>query len=231
MPTNLPASALGALGSSPTPPPAERVVFNLPPAANFVFLCSPTEWLVMKTAAGYEVLPCLERLHYYPGQKGVRQVQDASGRWVGEPSMAIARKQARGKIAIPTDWPVSCYDRSGQLIAERSGYVHQVPGRGGAVHLDVWTRPYRMGDSVFTERDTVGYHAFLRAVRDQLLNGGPNPEVKSALRARLAELVRIGGPRKAEHPDTLTIKAKIAALDAPAAPVKTRRKRSTNGTP
>ena len=227
MPANMPAQ-LGAIGESPTPPPAAQVVYNLPPSENFVFLASPTEWIVLETVDGWEVLPCLERFSYYPGQKGVSQVKDITGRWVGEPSQGIARKARRGKTVVPADWVVQCFDRDRQLIAERTGYVHQVPGRRGAVHLDVWCRPYRMGDTVYTERDTHGYHVFLRRVRDELLNGGPNPEVRAALRARLAELVRIGGPRKADHPDTLTLKAKIAALDAPSAPAgKTRRRKTT----
>ena len=223
MPAHLPAQA-GALGAAPAPPPAAREVYNLPPAANFSFLASPVAWDVLETADGYEVLPVLERFEYYPGQKGVSAVKDpVTGRWVGNPSQGLARKVSRGKIIVPKDWTVQCFDREGKLIAERPDYVHALRGNRGAVHLDVWSRPYKMGDSVFTERDTIGYHVFLRRVRDELLNGGPNVEVRAALRQKLADLVRIAGPKKADDPDVLTIKAKIAALDAPA---KRKRRKS-----
>ena len=215
MPAHLPAHN-GAFGTAPTPPPTAQAVYNLPPAANFTLLCSPVAWDVFETADGFEVLPILEPFEYYPGQKGVSAVKDpVTGRWVGNPTQGIARKASKGKIPVPKTWAVKCFDRDGNLIAEREDYVHSLNGTRGRVHLDVWTRPFKMGDTVYKEKDTLGYHVFLRRVKNELLNGGPGPEVLAGLRAKLSNLVRIAGPRRAEAPSTLIIKAKIAALDAP----------------
>jgi hypothetical protein len=211
MPANLPA-----LGAAPAPPPAALEVYRLSPAANFAYIADPTSWDVFKTAEGWEVLPILETFSYYPGQKDVAAVKDpVSGKWVGNPSRGLNRKRGRGKVIVPTDWTVQLFDRDGNLLGERQGYVHALNGHRGKVHLNVWTRPYKMGEAVYKESDTVGFHTFLRRVRDELLGGGPNPEVKNALRAKLAELLRLASGRNPDSPRALVLREKIAALDAP----------------
>jgi hypothetical protein len=218
MPANLPS--LGALGSDPAPPPRQQITYNLPPQSDFSYMASPVMWDVFETDAGPEILPSLSLLRYTPGQSGVRQVKDINGKWAGDPTAAIAHRQRRGYVPVPKTWRVDLFNAAGEKIGEKTGYTHCVQGRRGKVHLSAFDRPYDLGGSTFIERDNAGWWVFLRRVRDELLNGGPDPQVKAALRAKLEQLGRMAGEKAHASPSARRtcdqIAEKLKAFDPPA---------------
>jgi len=228
MPADLPpqytaapaASSHGALGAAPSPPPQSQQVFRIAAAPDFSLLASPLSWDVFEPEPGvFEVLPTLQTLRYTPGQKGVAQVKDPlTGHWVGNPSRAIAQLGQRGFIEVPRHWLVDLFDAHGNPIGQRQGYTHKIQGHQGAVHLDVFTRPYGVGDQTFFEKDRKGWFIFLRRVRDELLGGAPDPNVARALQIKLENMARVAGEKAHRSPSASRvcdqIKEKLGAFES-----------------
>jgi hypothetical protein len=226
MPADLPpqyapqSASLGSLGAAPSAPPQAVRVFRIAPSPDFSLMASPLAWDVFEVEPGvFEVLPTLQTLRYTPGQKGVAQVKDPhTGHWVGNPGRALANLQQRGLIEVPRSWMVDLFNADGDPIGQRQGYTHKIQGHQGAVHLDVFTRPYALGDQTFFERDRKGWFIFLRRVRDELLGGAPDPNVARSLQLKLENMARVAGEKAHRSPSASRvcdqIKEKLGAFES-----------------
>ena len=87
------------------------------------------------------------------------------------------------------------------------------------MHLSVFERPYDLGGQTFIERDNTGWWVFLRRIRDELLGGPPDPQVKKALQMKLQGMARMSGEKAHASPSAKRtcdiISDKLEAFNTP----------------
>lgn len=143
-------------GRRPTPPPSPQRLLPLDPSHNFVFLHHPACWDVEADAEGaMHIVPRLRVLRFEPGLSGVEGVRGHSD---GNPTRALAELGERGWRVIPPSMKVRAHGQ------EMEGYVVEYPGHRGPVHLDAWSRPYRVGSKAVIDFDGAGWLAFRLAL-------------------------------------------------------------------
>lgn len=188
-------------GYAPRPVPgSERTLppLALDPSHNFRFLVHPVRYDVFMTGNGAEILPIPNRFEFQPGLHGVLPVK---GETDGDPSHALLERSRKGWIEVPDDFPVTAF---GEAMTR---YSQAYPVKGGQHHCEVWTRPYRVGVTVYWQRDFEGYWQFLRDVQAQILPP-LDPNVRELLRQKFVQLRKLASVK-----DTPYTRETIAALD------------------
>jgi hypothetical protein len=178
-----PTTTAPAAGKKPNRDRHQRAQGDLDAACDFLFLVHPQRYDVYEVGKAedgtplFEVLPAPTTLEFQPGLAGVEPVKDEQN---GNYLVALAKKREKGWIDVPMDFPVTAFG------VKQEGYVHVFSGKHGpdTVHLEVWRRPYKVGGTVFFERDGDGYIQFLRDIKEKILPP-IDPNVLRGLKAKL----------------------------------------------
>lgn len=199
-------------GERPAPPPTLHQLLPMDPSANFVYLHHPACWDVEADAEGkMHIVPRLRVLRFEPGISGV---ESERGHTDGNPTRALAELGQRGWVVIPASLRVIAHG------AEVEGYVRRYAGHRGPVHLDVWSRPYKIGTRAVIDFDKAGWLAFrLQLVKDELIRP-IDPSVRRALQLDLerAKRKRLNNKLPTAQASAAPYEAKLDAFNpAPAA--------------
>lgn len=167
---------------------ADVTLPKLDPSVRFCFLHHRSNWEVILGSDGTpHLVPVVVPFRFQPGVSGVLQIGDGRAPH-GDPSVALAQKEADGWIRIPEE-PVVAW---GQTLPS---YCVRYQGQKGSAHLEAWWKLSDLGGGrVEKEWDQDGWIAWkeslvqrgiVRNISEPIRKALENEYVRAAQRRRV----------------------------------------------